>query len=902
MLQITFMDPNHKPLSIIYWNAQSIKNKILETSQFLYDNNIDIILLSETWLKQHHNTSIKNYKFYRKDRCGSQQSVGGGVAIAVKNGISHSPLPNIPTKVIEAIGIEISSNNRLVRLVSVYFPGTVLSESKFNEFKNDIKLLTSCKQNYIIAGDLNAKHRFWNCCRANKAGQILFEEMNKKDFLIPFPPTPTYYPTQNSRTIPSTLDIILSGGSIIPYNIISRQDLSSDHLPVSFNVDFSYTKSQPTTNKRCYSKANWLIYKQTIHNSIDLSIASNFTSNTSIENSILFLTDIIKSAERISIPLQGLKEKSASLSQDILQLISLRNCKRRQWQRNNCAVLKMEINFLNRNIKKRILLIKNKSWNAHISKFQNNSRQLWRATKLLKNKMNFSPPLRDSDNSMLLTDQEKATEIANTFCKAHHITYNDLSDNLTEAAVKTSFQNINYFYEQVKEKDMPKPSEILTLIQSLKNRKSPGDDNINNILLKKLPKKAIVFISYIFRACLKNSYFPTCFKCAKVIAIPKPGKDLTRACNYRPISLLSSLGKILEKILQKRLNNYIRSKDILPSVQFGFREGHSTNHQLLRVSNHIKLNLKNGRSTGMLTFDVEKAFDCIWHKALLHKMYLLKFPLYLIKSIKSFITNRSFYVSHGNAKSNKLNIVAGVPQGSVLSPILYNIYISDLQIPIPNCQMALFADDTAIYFSAKNPDKILQALTNSCEYLTDYCTKWKIRLNASKTQATFFSRRRCARLLPANEVSIQNSSIPWRNELKYLGVTLDKTLTFRQHIDLTVEKTLKYIGILYPLINRQSKLNKCNKLILFKAVFQSILLYACPVWGNCAQIHIQKLQRVQNKVLKMILNLPTDYPTHHLHTISNIPYVKTQINKIKINFVNKLLTADNYLIRQLEVL
>lgn len=896
------MDPTHKSLSIVCWNAQSIRNKLTETEHFLNSNNIDVILFSETWLKNYHNTSIQNYKLYRKDRFGSQQTVGGGVAIAIKNGIPHSLLPNINTKIIESIGIEIYSNNITIRLVSVYFPGTRLTISKLKDFKNDLKILTSSKNNFIIGGDLNAKHRFWNCIKANKAGQILFNEMNIRNFLIHFSPTPTYYPSQARRVIPSTLDIILSNGSVSPYNIRTLQALSSDHLPVAFDIDFVHNKSLTLLNRRCYAKANWIQFRAIIDNSLNLSISSKINSNSAIESAIINFIDLIKSAQNMSIPLMKMPQVKTDLHNGIQVLISERNLKRRQWQRNRDFALKTEVNYLNRLIKKRILLMANHKWNVTISKFKNNSRQLWRATKLIKNKYNFTPPLKDSSKSILLTDQEKANEIASSFCKSHYITYNDKSDNPTETAVNSSFQNINFFCDQVKESDMPKPKEISNIIHFLKNRKSPGHDGINNILLKKLPKKAIVHMGYIFRACVRNAYFPSCFKCAKVIAIPKPGKDLSSANNYRPISLLSTIGKILEKILKKRLNNYIQSKDILPAVQFGFREGHSTNHQLLRVTNHIKSNLKNGRSTGMLIFDVEKAFDGIWHKALLHKMFLLKFPLYLIKITKSFITNRRFYVSLGNANSNEFNIVAGVPQGSILSPILYNIFISDLKVPTHNCEMALFADDTAIYCSAKNPSKIIRSLNDACKHLTDYCIKWKIKLNATKTQATFFSKRRCVRLLPTEEVSVLNTKIPWKNELKYLGVTLDKSLTFRPHIDATVEKALKYIGILYSLINSKSKLNIYNKLTLYKTIFRSILLYACPIWGNCAQVHLLKIQRVQNKVLKIIHNLPSDYPTQHLHRLSDILLINQQIYKINNNFINKFLTSDNYLIRQLEVL
>lgn len=414
-----------------------------------------------------------------------------------------------------------------------------------------------------------------------------------------------------------------------------------------------------------------------------------------------------------------------------------------------------------------------------------------------------------------------------------------------------------------------------------------------------MPKKAVVYLNQIFRACFKFCYFPDRFKHAKVIAIPKPGKDLSLPSSYRPISLLSSISKLLEKIIQKRINSFIVSNNILLNTQFGFRSGHSTNHQLLRVSKYIKENLINGKSTGMLTFDVEKAFDGVWHKALLHKMFLLKCPLQLIKIIKSFLSNRSFYVSVGCEKSNPFQIVAGVPQGSVLSPILYNIFTSDLNIPPNTCEVALFADDTAFYFSHRKPEKIISQLNSASKYLAEYCAKWKIKLNASKTQATFFTRRRSQKFLPTDEVNILDTTIPWKSELKYLGLTLDKTLTFKKQTDLAAEKALKYMGMLYPLLNRKSKLNKFNKLLIYKIVFQSILLYGCPVWGSCAQCHLNKLQLVQNKCLKIILNLPYDHSTTDVHERANVPLIRNQILKINEKFNDRLCTSDNMLVRQL---
>lgn len=180
------------------------------------------------------------------------------------------------------------------------------------------------------------------------------------------------------------------------------------------------------------------------------------------------------------------------------------------------------------------------------------------------------------------------------------------------------------------------PKEVRREIRRLKNRKSSGDDGLHNRILKQIPKRAVVMLTKIYNACLKLSYFPSKWKVARVVPIPKPNKNLSLASSYRPISLLSSISKIFERLLLKRLTSHIDAHCVIPYEQFGFRPKHSTSHQLLRVVKHVKKQFSRKRSTGMVFLDIEKAFDSLWHDGLLHKLLTLRFPMTLIKIIKFF--------------------------------------------------------------------------------------------------------------------------------------------------------------------------------------------------------------------------------------------------------------------------
>lgn len=267
--------------------------------------------------------------------------------------------------------------------------------------------------------------------------------------------------------------------------------------------------------------------------------------------------------------------------------------------------------------------------------------------------------------------------------------------------------------------------------------------------------------------------------------------------------------------------------------------------------------------------------------------------------IHSFLENRSCQVSINGKNSAKFDVPAGVPQGSSISPVLYNIFTSDITVPDNGTDLALYADDTAIYSSATYPEIIIRKLQQSLNHMKLYFEKWKIKINGLKTQAAFFTRRIALQYLPDADLMFDNNSIPWEKSIKYLGVCLDKKLTFKEHTDCALQRSQKYIKILYSLINRKSKLNIINKRLLYITTFRSIITYACPVWNSCANMHKKKLPILQNKCLKIIYNLPWHYSTDELHSLADLPMLNDFTNAISSKFLSRCRTSTNTIINNL---
>lgn len=238
----------------------------------------------------------------------------------------------------------------------------------------------------------------------------------------------------------------------------------------------------------------------------------------------------------------------------------------------------------------------------------------------------------------------------------------------------------------------------------------------------------------------------------------------------------------------------------------------------------------------------------------------MEIPTFLTRLINTFIRNRKFAVHVNNSISDQINIPAGLAQGTCLSPILYALFVAD--IPKSNkTKIALYADDTAIYTAAKQSNTIVRQLNESLFTLHLYFRKWKIKVNPTKTQATIFTFNNQQRRIPAIPIINNNIVIGLSPSINYLGINFDKKLYFKTHINNTIYKANRCYRMLYPLLCSKSRLTTTNKMLIYTAVIRPIILYGAPIWASAAQTHINKLNLLQNKIIKTIHKLSLRTPT-----------------------------------------
>jgi endonuclease/exonuclease/phosphatase family metal-dependent hydrolase len=920
-------------LKAFCWNSHSVLSKISELSHFVDINKIDVIFLSETWLNETSTFYLPNFDCYRADRHR------GGVAILIRKAIPHSFLKTISHELAEAVSIIIHDTVPFT-LTSIYCSPNA-NKQQASEFFDKVLSIGGPS---IVAGDFNAKHTSWNNVSNNRRGIDLERSFSRLYFDIHSPDSSTNYPPTGS---PSVIDFVVSKQIFGISDPEVLNELSSDHLPVSFSIP--YLNSVPKDEKILnFRKANWKNFRAMLNvKSHELTLQiTDLSTPAKIEELVSKINYSVDEATRKSVPLKSRFKARHPYSGQLSLLIRERNRFRNLYKRTLDRSYKSIVSQLNQLIRKEANKIRAEEFNEKLSNLIVRDNSLWQFTKALKNKKRVIPPLKNANNVLAFTSQAKAHTLAKSFSDAHNLTIKEKTKN--DRLVKNVVTQLRRDIAFKRTKDVPSigenarritrrvsvriaeeapvgnaqdlgndvrpdasrghpyefkftDSEVWSIVRHLNIKKASGPDNISNQVLRNLPNSTVRLLTSVFNACLDISYFPSSWKEAKIVPIHKPKADNSSPKSYRPISLLSNIGKIFERLILSRLQEHEKANKIFIPQQFGFRSEHSTVQQILRITEEAQIGFNLRQSTGLVTLDLEKAFDSVWHDGLLYKLSKIRTPLPLLGLIESYLEGRKSYVEIDGKKSATFNIPAGVPQGSILSPHLFNVFINDIPLP-SKCQLAIYADDTAIFCRLpwKNAKGIRKTLCDTLKGIANYFSSWRIKLNATKTKFIVFSQsRNMFKKLDLSPPMFNGEIFEWNESVTYLGVELDRKLSFLKHIEKVVGSAKGMTRALYCLLKRNNSVPVQSKISVYRSIIRPIMTYACVAFNNCPVTHFKKIQVQQNKCLRLALNADLFDTNIDIHKQAGIPFIREYVDKLTKQFYERANNHDNNLINEL---
>lgn len=864
--------------NIVSWNADGLTNqsKLYEFKLFLLYHNIEIALVQETHLKNHNyaNLNMANYILYHTTR---ENGSKGGTAILVKRNIDHVHLTPPLLENLELTAIKFITKSRSELIVcSAYNSPMPQKRIKIADLNTIIGWAGTTP--ILIAGDLNAKHPIWNSRIQNQNGVILRQHYEQHGYQIRATEEPTHYP-KNQNNLPDVLDIVILQNINHQINLKVLSALESDHNPVIITLG----KPKPTKLQR--KIINYNKYRD------ELQTKSYHPLRTieEIEEAAETMLTNIQLAKAMGTEVAS-EDTSNTRESEIRELIKQKNKIRQRFQRTRDPFQKRHLNQINKAIKRCTKQLIDEEIEEKIKALNPNDASLYKETKKLLRLPNSNPPLKKANGELAYKSEEKVTIIADYL----ETVFKSLPLQQTDFDIE--YETANYLLEPKSPLEQITVEKTKKLIENLKNKKAPGYDSITNEDLKQLPEKTIQILTQIYNACLKMHYFPQCWKIAKVITFIKPGKAGTEKEDHRPISLLPTCGKLLEKIILEGMSYQVETNNITIDQQYGYRAGHSTTHEISVIAKDIREGLDTKKYTGLVALDGKQAFDKTWHTGILCKIGRIPELKKFLHILRTYLSNRQFFVANRHSKSSTRKIEASVAQGGLLSPMLFSLYMND--IPQTNqVKLAIYADDITFYTTDKNPVIVSSRLNEALEQLHSWQIKWKMITNQSKSKATLFTRTRNPPQM--NPLQMGTGQITWGPEIKILGVTLDRKLNWKAHIADTLTKASKRRGMLLPLIRARSPTALYIKRLIYIQYIRTIVTYAAPAWQHLSNQLQTRLQVFQNKTLRLITNAPWYVRNSILHHDLEIEYLDQLIRDIANTFYTSCRASQNSIISQL---
>ena len=430
--------------------------------------------------------------------------------------------------------------------------------------------------------------------------------------------------------------------------------------------------------------------------------------------------------------------------------------------------------------------------------------------------------------------------------------------------------------------------EIDTAIKTLKAGKAPGVDNLHPEFFLHMDESCTEWLRRFLTTCLKMKSIPKSWKLAKVVAVLKPKTPANAASSYRPISLLCVPYKLYERLIYNRIQPIVES--VLPTEQAGFRQRRSSQDQVVRLTEDIECCFDNKLKAGVVLVDLSAAYDTVWLRGLTLKLLRTLPSKDMVGVIMSMISQRRFYVQIGRKNSRNRTLINGVPQGSVLAPLLFNLYTYD--IPQTDSTKYIFADDIALMTCHKDFSEIERVLSQDIDILRDYLTNWRLKLNMTKTVSSVFHLANRKAHYELNILSY-GERLKYDHTPKYLGVTLDRTLSYKNHLIDVSSKISKRTNLLKSLASNKWGADFSTLRISALALCYSAAEYCSPVWSQSR--HCNRINTSLNECLRLISGCIKATPTDLLPVLSGIVPADIRRDRNILELYKRSLSEDHML-------
>ena len=769
------------------------------------------------------------------------ESDGRGVALLVKDNLSPTicdKLNNCDFKECVFVNCKVSDKETLTIGIVYRSPNSTQENSK--NLNSLIELASGHYKNLLIVGDLNYPEIDWNLqisrTRPDHAS-AQFLKTCKDSYLSQHQTEPTRYRTGQSANL---LDLVLTNNDELIDEIKTQAGLGkSDHC--SLVITLSCAKCEKTQNPRPnFRKADYEAINKDLGDidwttdldKLDVNEAWNYFRET-IDNVVDKHVPKRKSSKKQSKPF---------MTKELLETVRKKHRTFRKAKTHNCKENEQERNRARNKANRECKKARRNLEKTVASQSKNNPKPFWSyATSKLKTRTGIADLIKP-DGTKTSTDQDKA-EVLNTFFQSV----------FTVEPEGELPQPPDYsFHEELKDFDIS-VDKVKKMLKSLHTGKASGPDGINPLFLVNTAENLALPVSIIFRKTLSNGKIPNEWKLANVSPIFKKGKK-TAPNNYRPVSLTCILCKLMEKMIREKIVEHLESNNLISSKQHGFVSGRSCITQLIDVLDIWTDTLDRGGTIDAIYMDYQKAFDSVPHRRLVSKVKAHGISGNTLNWIQDFLSNRTQRVIINGTQSEDRTVTSGIPQGSVLGPILFVLYINDLPSRVKS-EIRLFADDTKL-FTRSDIDGATDTLQEDLDLLQNWSEQWLLRFHPEKCHVLKLGHQKSNVTYEMKKKDQEgNVTIIQLEESEFekdLGVYIDNKLNFKEHVHRATARANKVMGVIRRTFDF---LTEDVFVQLFKSLIRPILEYGNSVWQPYSKALCQEVEDVQRRSTKLLASL-----------------------------------------------